>query len=303
MAATGNKLTSKERVDRALRGADVDRPPFSLWHHFRLQAFPGERHAAATLDFHRKFRTDIVKVMSDYPYPKPAGGIEAIKPEANPFPEQLRALDIIREGLGGHAYFVETIFNPYNQAQKVFTKPEVARLRQEQPRVLLNALEAIAESEINHLRKALGAGAAGIFLAIDCAVAGVLTEEEYAKFSEPFDRMVLEAASGAHFNVMHLHGDKVYLDRFWKGWPPAVINYEAQLTGVDFAAARRRFSGVLMGGVDEANYRTLTEADIARQWHAAAAAAGKKYILSPGCSVPDQSTDEELIRLAHVVGA
>jgi uroporphyrinogen decarboxylase len=302
MAVTG-KLTSKERVDRALAGADVDRPPFSLWHHFRLQAFPGERHAAATLDFHRKFRTDIVKVMSDFPYPKPEGGIEAIKPVADPFPEQLRALDIIREGLGGQNYFVETVFNPYNQAQKTFSKLEVQRLKQEQPQVLLNALEAIAASEVSHVRKALAAGAAGIFLAIDCAVPGVLTPEEYAKFSEPFDRIVLDAASGAHFNILHLHGDKVYLDLFWKGWPPAVVNYESHLTGVDFAEARRHFSGVLMGGVDEVNYRTLSEAEIARQWHAAAEAAGKKYILSPGCSVPDQSTDEELVRLARVVGA
>ncbi len=302
MAATG-KLTSKERVDRALAGADVDRPPFSLWHHFRLQAFPGERHAAATLEFHRKFRTDIVKVMSDFPYPKPAGGIAAIKPEANPFPEQLRALDIVREGLGGGAYFIETIFNPYNQAQKTFSKPEVQRLKQEQPQLLLDALEAIAESEVNHVRKALAAGAAGIFLAIDCALPGVLTREEYAKFSEPFDRMVLDAASGANFNILHLHGDKVYLDLFWNGWPPAAVNYESHLTGVDFATARRSFSGVLMGGVDEVNYRTLSQGEIARQWHAAAEAAGKKYILSPGCSVPDDSTDEELIRLAHVVGA
>ena len=98
MAANG-KMTSKERVRRALEGADIDRPPFSLWHHFGLQAFPAERHAAATLDFHRKFRTDIVKVMSDFPYPKPAGGMGAIAFDPNPFPEQLRALDIVREAL------------------------------------------------------------------------------------------------------------------------------------------------------------------------------------------------------------
>ena len=29
-------LTHKQRVDRALEGRDVDRPPFSLWHHFGL---------------------------------------------------------------------------------------------------------------------------------------------------------------------------------------------------------------------------------------------------------------------------
>jgi uroporphyrinogen decarboxylase len=302
MSAAAN-LTSKERVDRALEGADVDRPPFSLWRHFRLHAFPGERHAAATLDFHRRFRTDIVKVMSDFPYPKPAGGIGAMKPLANPFPEQLRALEIIREGLGGEAYFIETLFNPYNQARKMYTMSEIARLRQEQPQALLDALEAIAQSEVNHVRQALAGGAAGIFLAIDTAVAGVLTEQEYAKFSEPFDRMVLEAASGAHFNVLHLHGDKVYLDRFWKGWPVAAINHSIHATRVDFAEARRQFSGTLMGGIDEMNYRTLSEAEIRRQWEAASQAAGKRYILAPGCSVPDQSTDEELLRLARVVGA
>jgi uroporphyrinogen decarboxylase len=302
MAVTG-RMTSKERVVRALQGAEVDRPPFSLWHHFRLHEFPGERHAAATLDFHRKFRTDIVKVMSDFPYPKPEGGIGAMKPLENPFPEQLRALDIIREGLRGEAYFVETVFNPYNQARKVFSKPEIARLRQEQPQSLLDVLEAIAKSEVNHVHRALAAGAAGIFLAIDTAVEGVLTQEEYARFSEPFDRMVLDAASGAHFNILHLHGDKVYLDRFWNGWPVAAINHSIHATGVDFAAARRQFSGALMGGIDEMNYRTLSEAEIRRQWEQASRAAGPKYILSPGCSVPDQSTDEELVRLARVVGA
>jgi hypothetical protein len=30
----------------------------------------------------------------------------------SPFPEQLRALELIRDGLRGQAYFVETIFNP-----------------------------------------------------------------------------------------------------------------------------------------------------------------------------------------------
>ena len=63
-------LTRKQRVDRALAGRDVDRPPFTHWHHFGPQT--PEVHAKATLDYHWKYRTDIVKVMSDYPYPKPA---------------------------------------------------------------------------------------------------------------------------------------------------------------------------------------------------------------------------------------
>src|SRR5947209_13290221 len=98
LAAAGafgkTSLSRKERVDRALRGRDVDRTPFSFWHHFGLKT--PEEHAKATLDFHRNYRTDIVKVMSDFPYPKPQRRWFELKVEQNPFPQQIRALDLIR---------------------------------------------------------------------------------------------------------------------------------------------------------------------------------------------------------------
>src|SRR5271170_6214231 len=95
--ATGAGLTRKQRVDRALAGKDVDRPPFSFWHHFGLPT--AEAHAKRTLEFHAAYRTDIVKVMSDFPYPKPPGKWYDLKPIDNPFPDQLHALDLIRSGL------------------------------------------------------------------------------------------------------------------------------------------------------------------------------------------------------------
>ena len=85
-------LSHIERVDRALAGKDLDRPPFTFWHHFGLPT--PEEHAARTLAFHRAYRTDIVKVMSDFAYPKPAGKWFELKVEANPFPQQIRALEL-----------------------------------------------------------------------------------------------------------------------------------------------------------------------------------------------------------------
>lgn len=302
-AAAPNAMTQKERVDRALRGEDVDRPPFSFWHHFGLEKFPGARHAEATLEFHRKFRTDIVKVMSDYPYPPSGKRWYELKVEANPFPEQLRALELIRDGLGGRVHFIETLFNPWNQAEKLSSKEEVRRMKSEDPARLLSALEAIAESEANHVRKALGAGASGIFLAIANAQEGILTREEYARFSEPFDRLVWGAASGAPLNVLHIHGERPYLDLFYKGWPGAVLNHSMHATGVPLAQARASFDGVLMGGIDEIRFRSLTAGELRRQADAAQQAAGSRFILAPGCSVPDESTDEELRRLPDLLGA
>jgi protein-S-isoprenylcysteine O-methyltransferase Ste14 len=243
-AALGaTKMTAKQRVDRALKGQDVDRTPFSFWHHFGLEKLPAERHAQATLEFHRQFHTDLVKVMSDYAFPKPAGNWYELKVVSNPFPEQLRALGLIRDGLRGDAFFVETIFNPWNVAEKLSSPEEVLRLKAENPKTLEAALEAIAESEVSHARKAVAAGAAGIFLAIANAQDGILTQEDYAKFSEPFDRMILQAVAGAPLNILHLHGDKVYLDRFVKGWPAAAINYSNFGTGKPVAAMRALYDG------------------------------------------------------------
>lgn len=298
-----SKLTSRERVDRVLRGEPVDRPPFTFWYHFRLHRYPGERHAAATLDFHRRLRTDLVKVMSDFPYPRAAGEWFQLKVEENPFPEQVRALEIIRDGLDGRVHFVETLFNPWNQAEKISSAAEVRRLMADKPQALLDALEAIARSEANHARRALALGASGVFLAVANAQDGVLTPEEYARFSEPFDRMILDAVKDAPLNILHLHGEKVHLGLFYSGWPAAAISYSAHATGVPIAEVRASFDGVLMGGLDEINFRTLTPEQMWEQWQAAQSQAGRRFILAPGCSVPDDTADEELLRLVRLAGA
>ncbi len=294
-------LTGRERVDRALRGEELDRPPFTFYYHFGLQDFPGERHAQATLEFHRKFNTDLVKVMSDFPYPKPQERWFELQVVENPFPEQIRALEIIRDGLKGDSYFIETVFNPWNQAEKLSSKEELVRLKDEDPQALLDALEAIAKSEANHAKRAIEAGAAGIFLAIANAQEGVLPEEEYAKFSEPFDQMILQAVSDAPLNTLHLHGDKVYLDRFHSGWDASVIQYSVHGTGVPISRMRQSYYGVLMGGLDERNFRNLSQAELRQQWQTAQEAAGRNFILAPGCSVPNETTDQELMRLVDLL--
>jgi uroporphyrinogen decarboxylase len=297
------RLTPKQRVDRVLNGQDVDRVPFTCWRHFGLEKHPGARHAQATLEFHRKFRTDLVKVMSDYPFPRPEGRLRELRVNTNPFPEQLRALTIIAQALRGRAYFIETIFNPWTVAEKLSSQEEVRRSKEENPAALLEALQAIAESEAGHARKAVNAGAAGIFLAISNAQEGVLTPEEYARFSEPFDKLVLSAVASAPLNVLHLHGERVYLDRFTSGWPVAAINYSAHGTGTPLETMRSRYPGVLIGGIDERNFRALSESELRSQCRSAAQQAGKGFILAPGCSAPDDTPDAQFLRLTAIAGA
>jgi uroporphyrinogen decarboxylase len=300
LALSAAPITHRQRVDRVLAGQDTDRPAFGFWYHFLDETQPARVHAENTLQFHRKFKTDLVKVMSDYPYPKPKGKWHEARVEQNPFPEQIRSLEIIRDSLNQSAHFIETIFNPWTVAEKLSSKEEVQRLKQEKPQALLDALEAIAKSEASHARRAIAAGASGIFLAIANAQEGVLTPQDYASFSEPFDKMVLSAAAGAPLNTLHLHGDKVYLDRFYTGWPAGVINYSVHATGVPLSRVRAHFTGVIMGGVDERNFRTLERVAFKRQ--VGFDQAGKKYIVAPGCSIPNETKDEEIRRFTQMFG-
>jgi len=295
-------MSSRERVDHALEGREVDRTPFSFWHHFGLEKEPPERFVQATLDFHAKFRTDLVKVMSDFPYPKPEGRWYDLREQANPFPAQIQALTSIGQNLGRQAYFVETIFNPWKVAENLSSAQEVLRLKEEQPQRLLDALEVITKSEANHARRAVAAGASGIFLAIANAQDGILSQEDYAKFSEPFDRLVLEATTQAPLNTLHLHGDRVYLDRFYKGWAANLINYSVQGTHERISSVRKQYSGVLLAGLDEGRFRPLSAETLRSQYESARKEAGKRFILPPGCSVLNDSADAELMRVPHILG-
>jgi uroporphyrinogen-III decarboxylase len=300
LACRAAALTRTERVRRAIAGRDLDRPPFTFWHHFGLTT--PEDHATATLKFHRDYRTDIVKVMSDFPYPKPAGNWWEVKPHENPFAPQIRALDLIREGLRSDAPLIETIFNSWNVAEKLSSKEEVLRLKREKPQALLDALEIITVSQIHHIKRALKAGAAGIFLSVANANAASLTRDDYVRFSMPFDRRILEAASPAWLNFLHAHVDAGYLDLF-RTFPAAVFNYSMHVSKIPISEVRKTFTSTIAGGIDEVNYRTLTVTQLEAQWRSAQAAAGRKFILTPGCSVPNESTREELLRLPALVRA
>src|SRR5260370_37303864 len=99
--------------------------------------------------------------MSDYPYPKPKAEWYVLKEEKNPFPQQIVALEKIRDGLQGKASFVETLFNPWKVAENLSWVDEVRRLQHENAPARLEALAAIDKSEANHGRPPVAAGAGG----------------------------------------------------------------------------------------------------------------------------------------------
>ena len=105
----------------------------------------------------------------------------------------------------GDAYFIETVFNPWQVAVNLSSREEVFRMQKENPRRLLDALDVLTESSIHHAKRAFATGAAGILFAIANPKRSDLSPEEYARFSAPFDKRIVDATAGARLNFLHLH--------------------------------------------------------------------------------------------------
>ncbi len=312
-------LTHKERVDRALHGQEVDRPPFTFYHHYKAPT--AQLEAQDHLDFHRAYKTDIVKVMNDFDYPhSTTAKWYELKPLDTPFPDQLSTLRLVRDGLNGDAYFIDTIYGPYMTAMILFQSqtqfanlPKSDEVRDEQikslhefqqqnPEAWHGALEAITQSTINHIRHTKDIGASGALVSIFNAESKFGSVADYEQYSRPYDKRVFDVLADTKLSFLHLHYlERPYLDQF-KNFNAPVIHYSVKTSGIPISEIRKQYSQPIAGGVDEIDYENLTADQIRHQWTEAWREAGSKYIAAPGCSVPDHSSPEALARFPRSFG-
>jgi uroporphyrinogen decarboxylase len=312
-------LGHKERVDRALLGQDVDRPPYTFYHHYKRPT--AQLEAQDHLDFHRTYNTDIVKVMNDFDYPKSATDRwYDLKPLNLPFPDQLETLRRVRDGLNGDAYFIDTIYGPYMTAMILYqSQPQFANqpksddlegaqirslrdFQQQNPDAWHSALDAITQSTINHIRHIKEIGASGALVSIFNAESKFGSVEDYEKYTRPYDKRVFDELADTKLTILHLHYlERPYLDQF-KGFNAPVLQYSVKTSGIPISEIRRKYSQPIAGGVDEIDYRQLTTEEICAQWKEARLQAGAKYIAAPGCSVPNDSTPDELAHFPKSLG-
>ena len=313
-------LTHKQRVDRALSGQDVDRPPFTFYLHYKRPT--AQLEAQDHLAFHRAYNTDIVKVMNDFDYPhSKTGKWWELKPLDSPYPQQLETLRIIRDNLNGDAYFIDTLYGPYMTAMILFqsqppydkfgtTREETTKiindlhdLQRQHPDQWHTALEAITQSTISHIHRSKEIRSSGALVSIFNSHTDYGPVSDYNRFSRAYDKRVIDALAGTKLTVLHLHNlDRPYLDQF-RDFNVPVLQYSVKESEIPISDARKIYSQTIAGGVDEIDFKTLTTDQMRAQWKSAKQQAGAKYIAAPGCSVPNSSTPAELSRFPQALGA
>ncbi|MDR1933813.1 MAG: hypothetical protein LBQ57_13435 [Spirochaetales bacterium] len=291
-------MTKIERVDAVLQGKEPDRPPVCLWYHFGLQHISGENYAKVVLEFFNHYDFDFLKVMNDYFYPMPAGvdeiktvkdlaKIGRLEADKTPMREQLKAIRAIGKELKKKAHFIDTVFDPWQVLLKSVCGENLPALAKESPRQVTKALNFITDTLIDYCRRSIQSGSSGIFLSV-LASKEVIDRKLFLNFAKPAAMKLLNAIKLlAPMNVLHAHGAKIFADCVLD-FPVPVISYEDRLPGnPPIADMKKRFTGAVMGGIDNNQVVNRTYAFIKNNVRAGLRLGGKdRFILANGCSIP-----------------
>ena len=315
-------MTKKARVDAALRGEPVDRPPVSLWRHFYESEETAQGLADAMVRWQTTYDWDWLKINPRASYHVEGWGVKLkfsgdplIKPitldtpikssadwaslrplplDSGPLAEQLEAVQRIREGLGDEVYALETLFTPLSiAADLVGGEQEMLDQLRADPQAVHGALEIITETFRDFARRVLAAGASGLFFATTAwASYEMLDDEQYAEFGRPYDLRVLDAAQSAPFNLLHVCKNNSMVLRL-ADYPVHAINWAIGGRGnPGLADVQAQTSACVVGGIRNDTLQSGTPDAVAAEARAALAeTGGRRFILGPECSIAVDSPD------------
>jgi uroporphyrinogen decarboxylase len=299
-----------QRMEAAIAGQDVDRVPVALWRHFPVDDQDPGKLAARTVEWQNAWDFDLVKFMPSGTFSVEDWGAKSaweglwngaraitvpgvkspddwtklprLDPKKGVLGAQNEALRLAAKALGGKVPLLQTVFSPLTTARKLAGEPLLDHLRQN-PAALEAGLRTVTDTTIAFAEEAIKAGAHGFFFATQLATTDILTVEEHRRFGVRFDLEFFSAVK-AKMNMLHLHGEHVMFDEV-SGYPVQMLNWHDRLTPPMLKAARDKFKGALVGGVEERELlvKGSDEAVRAQVRDAIAQTGGRRLVVGPGC--------------------
>lgn len=289
-----NKL---ERVDAVLSGEKPDRPPLSLWYHFGVQHGSGEQFARLSLEYFRYYDLDYLKVMNDYFYPPPAG-VDTIKDaddlsrlapldiDQTEWVEQFKALKWLHGELKNEAYFIDTVFDPWQSIRRHMAGEKMKTLMDEYPDALLKALDVVADNLIAYSKRSIAVGSAGIFMSVPAA-SEIVSHDDFLKFVKPPAMKVFAALFDlGRLNTAHIHGDDLYFDDCLDFPVQAFSWWDRGPHGPSMESVKSKTDACVMGGIDQTLVARTSPGFLKNHVREGIELGGDtRFFLANGCSI------------------
>ena len=324
-------MTKLERIQAAIRREPTDRPPYAFWRHFPDVDRSPAALAQSTLRFHERYGSDFLKVTPTGGYAVQDWGCvesEEVMPDGHrpcarhavTTPEDWKKIRPVKMESTGWASHLEaiircvvdrradcptmpTVFSPLSLARKL-SGDRLNYDLTENPQAVTGALEAITETILAFADACFREGADGFFYSVQAASTDFHTEDEYARFGEPYDRRILEAVrSRSRITILHCHGAHLMFDRL-VALPADAWNWDDRRAGPSIEDAKGRVPGAVIGGLDQ--WSTLKEGPPekakAEAQDAIAQAGGTGLILGAGCVLVSDSSDLTLVEMIRSIG-
>ncbi len=314
-------MTKKERLDAVLAGKKPDRIPYSFSCHFQGIPEKEKDYVKAHLDFYQESDADFLKIMCDallYPFYQTidcASDWAKVTPLPRDDPffvESIRRCREITEAVRDECYTFYTFFAPFSLIRNATTITEkalagrtadetvMANLKEDEGAVL-HALEVVAQDLVYLADKIIHeSGCKGIYQSVQGAEKGRMSAEEYARWVEPSDRIVVEGINRlSNSNILHMcswAGFPNHLE-YWKEYPAAVKNWGISIEGLSLSDGLSYFPNcVLMGGLDNRKGRVLysgTKEEVKQSvWKLLDEMGDVPFILGADCTVPSDIDTE-----------
>ena len=291
-----------------IRSEPLDRPPVLLWKHFRIDE-PREL-ARRTVRFHRDHRLAAAKLMPDIPLLFADGSLSSFSQVAQlrrfgpvmtvgRAAEYVRTVELVRDGLESDDVLLVTLFSPLALIGLWCGRAGLREMADGERAVAHAVLWALAGVVSDLAAACVDAGADGVYYS--CWGQDALNPGEYAELGVPYDLAGLRGAAGAELRLLHLHGSVGDGLERYAGYPVQVVGWSEVESPISLEAGAAALPGKLvMGGIPE---NRSTPADAATQARVAALVErlGSRFVLAPGCSLPDEIGEDALASLRALV--
>jgi uroporphyrinogen decarboxylase len=289
--------------------------PAAFFLHFGPRYQEGQAAIDRHLQFFRKTGMDFVKIqyeqgMSQFAVTSPADWAHAPRLTEEDFEPTVRVVRGLVEAAGREALVLLTLYSPFMWAAHLAGDDVLQNHLRDYPAQAAKGLEISTENVLALVRVAQRAGVDGFYASSQGGEAFRFGGTDlFERLVKPTDLAVWEEIASSRFNILHICDfDGAYDDLTpFLDYPGQVVNCSLEVGGRRMTPkeASAMFGRPFMGGLERKGVlATGTVEDVRRAARAVLAEAPERFILAADCTVPGDTSWENLetaISVAHGV--